>query len=179
MSLTQFYALSAPALLGVLAIGFGLFELYRVRRMKVAFAATTAGGMQAASSETVAAKAPETAAPPTGPQASPADPTLPAQSTKDAQTDIAPPLLDWPQGPAGFDTHIVRDGVFVFRRVEENRAPRYTDWTGARYERDETTGQMVQVAAAGQDRPMAAQAEPHKPIDEISQAAAPTEEKTG
>jgi hypothetical protein len=38
MSLTQLYALSAPALLGLLAIGFGLFELPRIRRMKASFA---------------------------------------------------------------------------------------------------------------------------------------------
>jgi hypothetical protein len=46
MSLTQLYALSAPALLGVLAIGFGLFELQRVRRIKASFAAPAVAGVQ-------------------------------------------------------------------------------------------------------------------------------------
>jgi hypothetical protein len=44
MSLAQFYVLSAPAFLGMLAISFGLFELHRVRRVKAE--AATAKAME-------------------------------------------------------------------------------------------------------------------------------------
>jgi hypothetical protein len=178
MSLTQLYALSAPALLGVLAIGFGLFELYRVRRMKAAFAATAPGGLQASNSAAVPARAGETVAGSPELLARSTDPaTPPALSSAEAAEDIAPPLPDWPRAPHGFDVYLARNGMFVFMRAEENLAPRYTDWTGARYERDEATGQMVQVAAADQDRSMAAQPELDKAIDEISRATTTTQEK--
>jgi hypothetical protein len=50
MSLAQFYVLSAPAFLGMLAVSFGLFELHRVRRMKVEAATAKAMKLSAATS---------------------------------------------------------------------------------------------------------------------------------
>jgi hypothetical protein len=179
MSLTQLYALSAPLLLGALAIGFGLFELYRIRRMKAAFAATAPGGLQDSRSAAISARPGEAVAASPELLANSTDPaTPPALSSAEAAEDIAPPFRNWPQAPHGFDVYLARNGMFVFMRAEENLAPRYTDWTGARYERDETTGQMVQVAAIDQDRPMAAQPELDKAIDEISRATT-TEERAG
>jgi hypothetical protein len=60
MSVTQLYALSAPALLGVLAIGFGLFELHRIRRMKASFAAPAVTGVQDSASDQVSGTISET-----------------------------------------------------------------------------------------------------------------------
>lgn len=84
MSLAQFYALSAPALLGVLAVGFGLFELHRVRRMKANFAAPTAMGVQDSASDQVSRAISETTQTTLRTAVSPSDQAAPATRLAEA-----------------------------------------------------------------------------------------------
>ncbi|HEV7601502.1 MAG TPA: hypothetical protein VGO49_14780 [Bradyrhizobium sp.] len=85
MSLAQFCALSAPALLGILAIVFGLFELHRIRRVKASFAGPTVTGMQDSTSVQVSgatSETPQSTLAAVSPSDQPAPVTSSAETTK-------------------------------------------------------------------------------------------------
>jgi hypothetical protein len=101
MSLAQFYALSAPAFLGLLGIGYGLFELYRVRRMKA---------------EAATAKTAELPA---------AHPAASGKSISGGFLDFAVPRNEDIQPFKGKRSFEVQDAVTLQNQVEE--AQRYLD----------------------------------------------------